>query len=604
MVSGAPTTIPGMLLYQAESGPDGIALREKKYGIWRSMSWLEYLSSVRRLALGLHRLGLERGSPLVFMCDNRPEWLFTEIAAMANGSLSFGIYPDNENLDEIAYLVGFSEAEVVVCEDQEQTDKILAIRSLVPRIRHIIVIEHLEVRNYQDPGLIRYEDVLSLGTETDQKEPGLFHSLLGQIDPEHVAILSSTSGTTSRPKLAVLSHRNLVRMAQSWDAVDPTDKDFQYVSFLPTAWIGERMTALARALYRGFTVNFPEKAETTWRDMREIGPHLLFSPPRIWEKMWTSVQVKIQDSNRFKRWCFSTLMPVAAEVAHSRIKKERVSPFLVLLSFLANVLLLRKLRDHLGLSRTRYLYTGGAAIGIDLFRFFLALGVRMKQGYGLTESGAIATMHRSDDIKLESVGRPYPGLDVRISDTGEILIQGDTVFQGYYKNPAATEEVFQEGWLRSGDKGYLDSDGHLILIDRMGEVMRLSDGSEFSPQFIENKLKFSPYVKEAVVIGHNKGFVVALVQIDIETVGKWAEDRNIAYTTFRDLSSKDEVYALIGEEIDRANGDLPKVAQIRRFLMLEKELDPEDEELTQTQKIRRSAIMERYREKIDSLYGR
>jgi len=603
MGSDLGNTVPGLLMRNAEENPDGIALREKKYGVWKAISWKHYFEEVKALSLGFHELGIRKGDALIFISDNRPEWLYTELASMVNGALSLGIYPDNENLEEIKYLVGFSGASTVICEDQEQADKILKLKEALPKLEHIVVMEYLEVRHYREEMLLRFEDVARKGRKVSLEKKELFEDLFNRIDPGDVAILSSTSGTTSRPKLAMLTHRNLLCMAQAWDSIDPTERFFQYVSFLPTAWIGERMTSMARALYRGFTVNFPEKPETTWRDMREIGPHLIFSPPRIWEKMLTTVQVKIQDSSRLKQWCYKGLMPVASEVSYLKIEKKKVPLVLQFLHFLANFLVLRKLRDHLGLSTVRYLYTGGAAIGIDLFKFFLALGVTMKQGYGLTESGAIATMHRSEDIRLESVGQPFPGIQVGVSDQGEILIRGDTVFKGYYNDQGATDSVLRGGWLYTGDKGYLDKDEHLIMIDRMGEVMELSDGNEFSPQFIENKLKFSPYIKEAVVFGHRREYVVALVQIDIDTVGKWAENHNVMYTTFRDLSQKEEVHRLIQDEIVRSNKDLPRVAQVGKFLLLGKELDPEDEEVTQTQKIRRKSIMERYRGEIEFLYS-
>ena len=596
-------TLPGLLVRNADQAPGRVALREKRFGIWRPVAWSAYLDRVRSLALGLADLGLGRGDTVVYLFDNRPEWLYTELAAQSLGAVSLGIYPDNEDLREIEYLLDLAEARTVVCENQEQADKILAVRPRLPGLRAVVVRDFHEVAHYQAGGLLDLAAVLERGAKLAAEKPGWWEEAVAGLDPEATAIFSSTSGTTGRPKLAMLSHRNLRAMAETWESVDPTDPDFEYVSFLPTAWIGERMLGLVRSLHGGFRVNFPERPETAWRDLREIGPHIIFSPPRVWEKMLTDVQVRIADASALKRWMFTRLFPIAERCAVERVRGKRFAPLASLLASLADVALTRKVRDHLGLSRLRYLYTGGAAIGLDLFRFFLALGVPMKQAYGLTESGAIATIHRFDDIKLETVGRPFPEIQVRISDDGEILIAGPTVFRGYHRMPAATAAVLEDGWLHTGDKGYLDPDGHLVMIDRMGDVMQLRGGHQFSPQFIENTLRFSPYVKEAVVFGHQKDHVAALIQIDFDTVGKWAERQAIPFTTFKDLSLKPEVIQLVAREIAAANARLPRVARVQRFLLLEKQLDPEDEELTQTQKLRRHRIAERYAKAIARLYS-
>jgi long-chain acyl-CoA synthetase len=384
--------------------------------------------------------------------------------------------------------------------------------------------------------------------------------------------------------------------------MDPAHKDFEFVSFLPTAWIGETMISIARALWACFRVNFPESPETAMRDMREIGPNIIFSPPRLWEQIYSNITIRIMESSWLKRLIYRVCLHMALRLAS---KKNDRLPFTFtdrLLYQVADILLLRKLRDHIGLSRIVYLYTAGSAIGSDLFLFFLAIGVKMKQAYGLTESAAVGSIQRNNDIRLETVGQPAPGVDIKISDEGEILIRGPNIFIGYFKQPQETEKVLKDGWLCSGDKGYLTEDNHLVMIDRFGEVMRLSDGGEFSPQFIENKLKFSIYINEAIIIGHERDYVVALIQIDLSTLGKWAEDCGLAYSTFSDLAQKKEAYELIKEEVKHVNLSLPEIAHIRNFLLLHKELDTESGELTQTQKMRRSFIIKKYEDEIESLY--
>jgi long-chain acyl-CoA synthetase len=597
-----PETLPALLFAQARRAPGRVALREKRFGVWRAVRWAEYAERVRDLALALAELGVGGGDCVAFVFDNRPEWLYTELAAQLLGAVALGIYPDNEDLREIHYLLELAGAKVVLCESQEQADKIRAVRARLPRVAAVAVREFHEVAHYEDAGLLDLSAVMARGAALAGAAPTFVDDALAALKPDGIAMFSSTSGTTGRPKIAMLTHRGLLSMARAWDEVDPTSADFEYVSFLPTAWIGERMLGLVRSLYGGFTVDFPERPETAWRDLREIGPHIIFSPPRVWEKMLTDVQVRIGDSTPLKRWVFRRILPVAERVALRRLERHRPTLGDRGLARVVDALVTRKIRDHLGLSRLRYLYTGGAAIGVDLFRFFLALGVPMKQAYGLTESGAIATIHRTDGIKLETVGRPFPGLEVRISDEGEILVAGPTLFAGYHRMPEATATVLRDGWLHTGDKGYLDEDGELVMIDRMGDVMRLRGGQEFSPQFIENALRFSPYIKEAVVFGHEQPYVGALVQVEFDTVGKWAEKRSIAFTTFRDLSEKPEVVELIEGEIETANARLPRIARVQKFVLLDRQLDPDNEELTQTQKLKRQRIAERYAAQIDRLY--
>jgi len=516
--------------------------------------------------------------------------------------VSMGVYQDSV-ASEVEFLIAFCDAKLVVAEDQEQVDKILESQARLPQVRKVLFHDPRGLGKYDDPLLLDLREVERMGARRALEHRGEFEALVEATRPDDVAILSTTSGTTGKPKLAMLTHRNLVAMAKSFCSVEPLAAGDEFLSFLPLPWIGEQMIAVACALLVGFTVNFPEEPETAQIDLREIGPHLLFSPPRIWENMVSDVQVKVEDSSRLKRAVFAWAMRKGTQAADLRLAKRPLRGALAIESRLAELVCFLWVKDKLGLRRLERGYTGGAALGPDIFRFFHALGVNLKQIYGQTEVSGISVLHRDGDIKFQTVGLPVPGTEIRIADDGEILTKSPAVFTGYYENPEATAETLEDGWLHSGDAGYLDSDGHLIVIDRAKDVMTLADGTRFSPQFIENKLKFSPYVREAVVFGGDWPMVTAMITIDFANAGKWAEKKQLPYTTFTDLSQKPEIYALVREHVLRMNEDLPAAARIRRFLLLHKELDADDAELTRTRKVRRGFIAERYRLLVDALYG-
>jgi long-chain acyl-CoA synthetase len=534
--------------------------------------------------------------------DNRPEWLYAELAAQAIGGASIGIYQDSV-AEEVRYLVEASDARVIVAEDQEQVDKIIEIWPHLRGVLKVIYYEPKGLRSYREPYLAGFPDIEELGRAFDRKHPGLFEAEVAQGHPDDIAILSTTSGTTGRPKLAMLTHRNLISQGAGLLAVDPLGPDDEFVSFLPLAWVGEQMITVAAGLQCGLTINFPESTDTVQENIREIGPRVMFSPPRIWENMLSQVQVKIQDTTRLKRAVYEWALRQGYAMADTRFNSATPGLLLRLKYTLARLIVFEELKDHLGLRFIKRAYTGGAALGPDVFRFYHAIGVNLKQVYGQTESAGLSVIHRDGQIKFQTVGTPLPNTEVRIAANGEILVKGPSVFIGYYRNPEATAETLRDGWLHSGDAGYFDEDGHLVVIDRAKDVMTLSDGTIFSPQFIENKLKFSPYVKEAVVFGGNWPFVTAIINIDFANVGKWAENAQISYTTYTDLAQKPEVYALIRRDVERTNADLPPAARIQRFLLLHKELDADDGELTRTRKVRRRLIAERYREIVEALYG-
>jgi long-chain acyl-CoA synthetase len=600
---GRDDTFPRLLVRNARTLGDRVALREKEFGIWQSFTWREYHDAVRDLSLGFVALGLARGDRIAIIGDNRPEWVWSEIAAQAAGAASIGLYQDS-NVAEVAYVIDHCDASIVVAEDQEQVDKILEMLEKLPKVRHVVYTDPRGLRAYRHPKLLSVEEVQEKGRALAAERPGLWEENVARGSADDLAIIGYTSGTTGFPKGAMLTFKNLLSMAMNLHEVDPKSPDDEFVSFLPLAWIGEQMMSLSSALAVGFTVNFPEEPETVTENIREIGPHVMFAPPRVWESLNSTVQVKIMDTTPFKRFMYELCLPVGRKVADLRFERRPVPLGWKVLYRLAHWGLFRALKDRLGFTNIRSASTGGAALGPDVFRFFHAIGVPLKQIYGQTEIAGISCIHRDDDIQFHTVGTPIPETEVRISEAGEILSRSPSVFQGYYKNEEATAQVVVDGWLHSGDAGYLAEGGHLVVIDRLKDVMRLADGTQYSPQFIENRLKFSPHVKEAVVVGgRERPYLTAMICIDMGVVGKWAEKNRLSYTTYTDLSAKPEVYDLVQKEVDEVNRTLPAAARVRKFVLLYKELDADDEELTRTRKVRRAFVEERYREVIAALYG-
>jgi long-chain acyl-CoA synthetase len=595
-------TIPQVFVAKARQyGIHKVELREKAYGIWQQVTWQQYYEHVRALCLGLVHLGLRRGDRLAIISGNRPAWLYAELAAQSAGAIPVGIFTDNLP-NQVKFILEHAEARFVFVEDQEQADKVLAVSPELPQLERIIVDDMRGLEDYQQPILISLRQVNALGEDVQVREPHLYDELVAKGNPSDVALLAYTSGTTGPPKAVMISHRNVLAMAAGIIQVDAIDDTDELVSFLPFAWMGEQLISVAIALSAGATVNFPEKPETLRDDLREIGPHLLLAPPRVWEAMCSEYQVKIAAAGFLKRVASGLALAIGKRSADRAFAQRSPGLLWRVLYGVAYLLALRTLQDKFGLARVRYAYTGGASLGPEIFTFFRAMGLNLKQVYGQTETTGVCVLHRDDAVNATTVGKPTPGTQLRISDTGEILIRGDCVFQGYYKNPEATVKALEDGWLHTGDAGFIDEDGHLVVIDRLQDVLPHVDGSRFSPALIENKLKFSPYIRETVVIGENRPFLVALIQIDMGNVGTWAETNRLPFTTFRDLSHKPEIHRLIAAEVARVNQDLPQVAHIRRFALLDKELDADDEELTRTQKVRRAVIADKYGEMIEALY--
>ncbi|MFH1241047.1 MAG: AMP-binding protein [Pseudomonadota bacterium] len=596
-------TIPKLFLRQCKNyGRKKVAMREKEFGIWIPFTWQDYYENVKYLCLGMVSLGLKRGDKVAMIGDNRPEGLWAEMAALCAGGIGVWLFQDCM-MEEVKYIIDHSDSKIFVGESQQEADKALSIKGDCPKLEWIVWDDPKGMRNYQQEYLISLKKVQERGKELDQKEPDHFENLVNEGNGDDICLLFYTSGTTALPKGALLSHWNMLTMGRNLMATDPCYDTDDFVSYLPYAWIGEQMMSISCGLQVGYTLNFPEEPETAQENIREIGPHVMFAPPRLYEGMTRSVQVKYIDSTWIKRKAYEFSTKVGYKVANLNFEKKAVPLYLRLLKWLGYAIVQKKLKDHLGMSRLRHCYTGGAAMGPDHFRFFHALGVNLKQIYGQTEIAGISIVHRDGDVKFDTVGTPIPETEVKITEEGEIISRSPSVFHGYYKNEEATEKTLVDGWLHSGDKGFIDEDGHLVVFDRSKDVMTLSDGRPFSPQYLETRLKFSPFIHEAWVVGDKREYVVSVMCIDYSVVGKWADEKKLNYTSYPELSQKKEVYDLVQKQIEEANKDLPGPAKIRKFVNLYKVFDADDEELTRTSKLRRAFVENRYKDIVDALYS-
>lgn len=596
-------TIPKLFAAKCRHyGKNKVAMREKEFGIWIPFTWQDYYDNVKYICLGLKSLGLEPGDKVAMMGDNRPEGLWVEMAALCAGGIGVWLFQDCM-ADEVKYIIEHSDTRFFVGETQEEVDKALAIMDQCPKLEKIIWDDPKGMRNYHQDTLISISRLMDLGRKLDEGQPGLFEELVAKGHGDDICLLFYTSGTTAAPKGVLLSHWNMLTMGANLMAVDPCNEDDDFVSYLPFAWIGEQMMSISCGLQVGYTINFPEEPDTASENIREVGPHVMFAPPRLYETMTRQVQVKYMDAGWLKKKMYGLATKIGYAAANRKFNKKPVSWWLKLALWLANITVLNKLKDHLGMTRLRQAYTGGAAMGPDHFRFFHALGVNLKQIYGQTEIAGIAIIHRDGDIKFDTVGTPIPETSIKIGEDGEILCKSPSVFLGYYKNQEATEKTLKDGWLATGDKGFIDEDGHLVVFDRSKDVMTLSDGQPFSPQYLETRLKFSPFVQDAWVIGDNRDFVTAVICIDYSVVGKWADENKINYTSYPELSQKPEVYDLVAQQVETANKDLPGPARIHKIVNLYKAFDADDEELTRTSKLKRAFVEKRYSQILDAMYS-
>ena len=603
-MSPESNTLPTILAQRAQSHPNGTAFLRKEFGVWEKISWYSYLENSKNLSLGMIELGLKKDDKLAFISTNRPEWLYTEMGAMAAGAVPLGMYPESEEIEDFQKLIAWSDATFIVAEDQEQTDKIIKIRSRLPKLCRIIVIEFHEVRRYDDPMLIPFTEVLEMGKKVNQKKPDLFERNLATLKTEDVAILSTTSGTSALPKLVMLSHKNLISMARAINSRDPMTAKDKMLSLNPPAWIGERAFSLCWGPLTGFCMCFAENSETTFANFREIGPSAIFSGPRGWDDMISKILVRMEDAGFVKKMIYNIFMPIGTKVVELKLARKKVPVISQLLYGLGELVLFRYLRNLLGLSNMRNAYTGGGFLGIDQFIFFHAMGVNLRQIYGGTEASGVAVTQSADDISPNTVGTALPGMRAKVDETGEILLGGDNIMLGYYKNSKTTDETVIDGWLHTGDFGEIDQKtGNLVMLDRKKDIMILKSGTVFSPQAIETKLKFSPYIREAACFGDKRDSVTSLIQIDMDNVGKWAEQNQIPYTTFKDLSQRPEIYEMIRKEVEKAMHNIQDELKVVKFSLFEKELDPEDGEITHTRKLRRIVINEAYKPQIEALYS-
>jgi long-chain acyl-CoA synthetase len=600
----AENTLPKLLKKNAEKyGDRRIAMRVKDRGLWQRFTWRDYYEHVKYFSLGLISLGIKREDKVSILGENKPEIFWAEIAVQAAGGTAVDIYTDCTP-PEVKFYVTDSDSTFVVAHDQEQVDKLLQIKDDLPLVKKVIYWDPKGLWNYEDPILISFPNMIQLGKDYEKSHPGLFEESIENGRGEEIALICYTSGTTGLPKGAMISHRGLVAIAQAWRDVDHWSDQDRYVSFLHPAWITEQAVGVAGQLVSGMEVNFPEEPETVQENIREIGPTILFFAPRLWENINRMVQAKITDTSALRRWIYHLLLPIGYKTAEYRSSKKGLGLFWKFFHHIAHWILFRPLKDRVGLSRIRCAYTAGSAVSPEILNYFQAIGVNIKQLYGGSEQGLV-TIHLDGEIKYETCGPPMPGVEVRLSPEGEILVKGENIFAGYYKNLEATQEKIRDSWYYTGDFGYIDDDRHLVVIDRMEDLKELKGGRKFSPQFAEIRLRFCPYIKDALVIGgEDKDYVTAIINIDLDNAGRWAEAKRIPYTTFTDLSQKPEVIQLIKKDIQRINKFLPEWSRIRKFVNLHKEFDADEAELTRTRKLRRAFVESRYSDLITALYGK
>lgn len=597
-------TLPQILLRQSERlGDERIALREKAYGIWQTYNWRDYFRYVKLVGLGLVSLGLKKGENVGLILENDPEWLFAELGVQSVGGVALPLFT-SAVAKELAQGLNRIEAAYVFAQDQEQVDKLLACKEDLPHTRRVIYTDPTGMRTYGDnPWLISFRQLLDLGEELNKEQPELYNERLWEGKPDEVALMLMTSGTTGVPKLVMLSHINFIDMASKWIETAPIGIGDNWVSITPTAWIVDQMWGAGITLCGGLVMNFPETFETAVDDFRDIGPTVIISSSRFWEDLASKIRVKINDSGFIKRRLYNLFQNIGKEIVDLESEKKQIPARLKALRWAGMRLVSQPLLDRVGCLNFRAAYTGGHPISPDVIRFFRANGLNLKQCYGLTETCGIFQVQPDEEVKPETVGKPLPGTEVKITEDQEVLVRSKSNFVGYYQDPEATAEALKDGWFYTGDAAYYDDDGHLLIIGRKQDIMRTHEDEAFSPDFIETRLKFSPYIKEAVIWGEGKNYLTAFVNIDFGNVGNWAEDRKIPYTTYTDLSQQQAVEGLIRREVAEVNNQLPDPMKLKKIILLYKLLDADDEELTRTGKVRRMFVFEQYKNLIDAMYS-
>jgi long-chain acyl-CoA synthetase len=606
------TTFPRLLLKHAAERPDAPAMREKEYGIWQAHSWSAMAAMVEQIACGMHQAGLQRGEHMVVVGSNRPRLYATMLAAQSLGAIPVPLYQDAVAA-ECVFPITNADVRFAVVEDQEQVDKLLEIRDRCPGLSNIVFDDPRGLRNYSEPGLVSLDQMMQAGKAFAAAKPGWFRAEVEKAMPDDVAAMFFTSGTTGNPKGVVHTHNTMLDRAKAGADFDKLTSSEEVLAYLPPAWIGQNIFSYAQWLACGYVVNCPESAATVMIDLKEVGPTYYFAPPRIFEGLLTTVMIRMEDAGRIKRGMFDYFMGVAKRVGPALMDDKPVGAFDRILYALGNVMVYGPLRNTLGFSRVRVVYTAGEAIGPDLFTFYRSIGINMKQLYGSTETAVFVCLQPDNEARADTVGVPISGVQIRVADNGEIMVKSAGLLKEYYKNPAATAEVLTaDGWYHTSDAGFIDAAGHLKIIDRVKDVGRIkggsNDGAMFAPKYVENKLKFFPYIKEVVAYGDGREKACVFINIDFDAVGNWAERRNLPYAGYTDLAQKPEVYQLIKECVEKVNADLSvdlllAGSQVSRFLVLHKELDADDGELTRTNKVRRGFIADKYLPLVDALYG-
>lgn len=594
-------TLPKLFQNRVKELGAAVALREKKKGIWRPISWNEYYTHVRSFCLGLKHLGLQRGDRVSILGDNCPQWLYADLAIQSAGGISVGVYPTNSYL-QVKYILHHSQSKFIIVKDQEQADKVVMVKDELPTLEKIIVIDMKGLRKYTEPRMMSFQEVEEIGETIHRENPSLFQKMVQETKSEDVAIIVYTSGTTGPPKGAMLSHRNITSVLDSFFQVLPIAKNDSLVSVLPLCHVAERLFSLFIPMKSGCTINFAESIDTLQSDMTEISPTIFLTVPRILEKIHSGITIKMQNAHLIKRWFYSQSLLIGNKFAERKLSKQRVGLFLRLANFIAYLIMFRPLRNRIGLLQVRECVSGAAPLSKDIMKFFHSIGLMVKEAYGLTECTGVLSMPKGEDIEIGTVGKPIPNWECRIAKDGEILLKGPSVFVGYFRDEEATRQAKQGEWLYTGDIGEFDENGNLKITDRKKEILITASGKNIAPSEIENRLKFSPFIKEAIVIGDRRPYLTALIQIDFDNVGDWAQRKGIPFTNFKSLSKNPEVYKLIKGEVEKANKEVSRVESIKKFVLLEKELDRDDDELTATMKVRREMIEKKYRELIENLY--
>jgi len=593
--------IPRLLVKNADKWPDKVAMRKKDRGVWQEYTWGDVYHKVKDLSLGFMALGLEKGDKVTFIGDNEPQLEWGILAVQSAGGLTAGAYSDSIP-SELKHIAEHSDSKFAIADDQEQCDKFIQLKNELPGLKKVIYWDPKGLAHYDEPLLMSYDELMELGRKYGEVHPGAFEDSVASIEPEDFCALFYTSGTSGLPKGAMMSHRNLINFGAGTVHKCSVTPDYNFLSAAPAAFIGSSFVASIPTLLTGATLNYPEEVETLVHDTREVGPQLVANSPRNWEAMVAMTEMRVMDAGLLKRLAYHLFLPVGFKQAELSYARQRPNLFWRLLIRLGEGALFRPLKDRHGLLNARVGITGSAAMSADTFRFWRAMGISLRQMYAGTEAGYISG-HDTGDIKDDTVGTLVPGVEARVGHNGEIMVRSESMFRGYYKDPDKTKASIENGWFHTGDAGHVTEDGHVIYLDRVADLAEMASGERYAPGYIEGRLRYSPYLKDAIVIGAKRDIVTAIIIINYDNVGRWAEKNHISYTTFADLSQKEEVAGLIRRDIDRVNKNLPATSQLKKYVLLHKEFDPDEAELTRTQKLRRSFVEQRYGEIVDALYG-